>query len=276
MYLWFPMLLCCRKKKKKKKNTNGDMQPMMKKMKCEIQHLFHSRDVCVNVARWKYHEDHSLKIIAAVISCPFFCWSLNPEPDLKIIRNHHNCRAPVRLTWCHSSAEAGSAAMDWMGHSQESYTKGWINVDAPPETKEFRSMGFCFWGLLYTGNTGNLSGTFNLQSSQLGLVKPFHRCKRESKKNGKWNPLMWGFPSSWGIPIAGWFISRKIPLKLGWWLGVPPFQEIPSCLDELSILPRCFVSNPKAPWPHGFGHTAWDLHGAQGFGFAHPARMLNI
>ena len=27
----------------------------------------------------------------------------------------------------------------------------------------------------------------------------------------------------WGTPIAGWFLSRKIPSINGWWLGVPLF-----------------------------------------------------
>ena len=28
-----------------------------------------------------------------------------------------------------------------------------------------------------------------------------------------------------GTPIAGWFISWTIPLKLGWWLGYPHFRK---------------------------------------------------
>ena len=34
------------------------------------------------------------------------------------------------------------------------------------------------------------------------------------------NGNIWGFPARQGsTPLAGWFISWKIPLKKGWWLG---------------------------------------------------------
>ena len=32
---------------------------------------------------------------------------------------------------------------------------------------------------------------------------------------------IWGFHSHGGTPIAGWFISSKIPSRNGWWLGAP-------------------------------------------------------
>ena len=32
-----------------------------------------------------------------------------------------------------------------------------------------------------------------------------------------------GFHCHGGTPIAGWFISGKVPSRNGWWLGVPPW-----------------------------------------------------
>ena len=44
--------------------------------------------------------------------------------------------------------------------------------------------------------------------------------------HGDWDyPIYEGFHGHGGTPIAGWFMSWKIPSRSGWYLGVPPFQE---------------------------------------------------
>ena len=74
------------------------------------------------------------------------------------------------------------------------------------------------------------------------------RCDRQLGCTACWNPLgkfndrsdrfsqsvwgcrhwfpevfrrIWGFPSSWGTPIYGWFLLGKIPSRNGWSRGTP-------------------------------------------------------
>ena len=41
-----------------------------------------------------------------------------------------------------------------------------------------------------------------------------------------WRPYR-SFHSHGATPIAGWFVSGKIPSRNRWWLGVPPFRKPP-------------------------------------------------
>ena len=61
---------------------------------------------------------------------------------------------------------------------------------------------------------------------------------------------IWRFPMNGGTPIAGWFISWKIPSRNGWELGVPPFQET-------SIWLVVIDSGRNMSWSTA---TLWHLH----------------
>ena len=69
-------------------------------------------------------------------------------------------------------------------------------------------------------------------------------------------PRIWGdmgVSLNGGTPIAGWFISWKVPLNLGWWLRVPPFMEPPksSVMINSSNDTTAVTTSP----------TAWKIEG---------------
>ena len=68
---------------------------------------------------------------------------------------------------------------------------------------------------------------FELHPAGISLSGWTRFCKGLSKILR--SAILGGFHSHGGTPTNGWFISRTINpnLKLGWWLGDPPFQVNP-------------------------------------------------
>ena len=64
-----------------------------------------------------------------------------------------------------------------------------------------------------------------LEKSQDGNILPVKCGGFAIPKRRPGPPLMEVSSSSWGTPIAGWFISWKIPSRNGWWLGGTLFQD---------------------------------------------------
>ena len=46
--------------------------------------------------------------------------------------------------------------------------------------------------------------------------------------------LQWGFPKSWGTPLAGWFVMENVHLEIDD-LGVPPFMETTKFLPTIGV-----------------------------------------
>ena len=82
-------------------------------------------------------------------------------------------------------------------------------------------------------------------------------CRYTIRTHQIWHVESRKKPTIWGVPKLGdpqncWFISWKIPLKLGWWLGVPPWLWKPPYLHRwIANKPVDTLRNSRRCWSCG-------------------------